>query len=835
VLLCANFGPEVQMAAERKLKSEIDRTLKKVQEGQEIFEELWDQVHECDNSNQREKLEGELKKEIKKLQRLREQIKAWIAGADIKDKQPLMDARKSIEKDMERFKVCEREMKMAGRAGVPKAADPKEKAKDDARDWINASVESLTGKVEEYEYEMEELQVNVKKKQKPPARLTELEEVVARHKDHVGRLEKVLRCIDNETIAPEELEDLKSDMESYLNGEGEEDGIDFSNVDSMYEDLLDRLEAVEHAAATAVGVAATHSKNTKAVKEEVEKERERDKENERQRAAAVAAKAQLIAQGNNNIRLHDEEEPAARSAKPATTGSLPAVSAKAGVGSSMAPPPSPPPPASRLAGKDSNSAAEVATAAALLAAPPLSASNTAPSTPRAAPAAGLETAMAALGSSLPGPHSSGSWASQATAAAAGPRQAPAPSPAPAAPVTSTLTNWLSATTGNAAAVPDAGNAGSATAAAATGNGHTASHAMAPAAAGATAASAAPKVIPRLPPGIPLPSQGSAAPTPAGAGAAAGSAAGVSGVQRPAAPLAVPLVAPGDQISMGRADSGVDTGSSVAAASQAEVGSSQWREGGGPAGPNAAKGPLPDGQQQQAAAQRQVVQQSAQQAMPQPQQAQPQMQQAPQQASQQQPPLQTPLQPPQHHASQQQQQPPHMQPPQGVLLPPEPLNLAPVTPAYSTQAAKQILDTCFVRALPQVADTDLRRYRARHFAATPASYPRATHEVVDHPGLFRKMDPECLFFAFYFQPDSLQQYLAAHELKRQSWRFHKQHNAWFQRFTEPQITSEEYEQGAYVYFDYNIVHDDLQTGWCYRRKENFTFRYDALEDELRTQS
>jgi hypothetical protein len=57
-----------------------------------------------------------------------------------------------------------------------------------------------------------------------------------------------------------------------------------------------------------------------------------------------------------------------------------------------------------------------------------------------------------------------------------------------------------------------------------------------------------------------------------------------------------------------------------------------------------------------------------------------------------------------------------------------------------------------------------------------------------------MDPECLFFAFYFQPDSLQQFLAAHELKRQSWRFHKHHNAWFQRFTEPTVTSEEFEQG-----------------------------------------
>ena len=38
-----------------------------------------------------------------------------------------------------------------------------------------------------------------------------------------------------------------------------------------------------------------------------------------------------------------------------------------------------------------------------------------------------------------------------------------------------------------------------------------------------------------------------------------------------------------------------------------------------------------------------------------------------------------------------------------------------------------------------------------------------------------------------------QYLAAHELKRQSWRFHKHHNAWFQRFTEPTLTSDEFEQ------------------------------------------
>ena len=49
------------------------------------------------NLNQKEKYETELKKEIKKLQRLREQIKTWQNSNDIKDKKPLQEARKNIE------------------------------------------------------------------------------------------------------------------------------------------------------------------------------------------------------------------------------------------------------------------------------------------------------------------------------------------------------------------------------------------------------------------------------------------------------------------------------------------------------------------------------------------------------------------------------------------------------------------------------------------------------------------------------------------------------------------------------------------------------------------
>ena len=70
----------------------------------------------------------------------------------------------------------------------------------------------------------------------------------------------------------------------------------------------------------------------------------------------------------------------------------------------------------------------------------------------------------------------------------------------------------------------------------------------------------------------------------------------------------------------------------------------------------------------------------------------------------------------------------------------------------------------------------------------------------------------------------QQYLAARELKRQSWRYHKKYLTWFQRHEEPKVTAEDFEQGTYVYFDY-------ESGWCQRIKADFTFEYGFLEDEL----
>lgn len=83
--------------AEYSCTAEIDRTLKKVAEGVELFESIYDKMQASTNQTQKEKLEVDLKTQIKKLQRLRDQIKTWVASNDIKDKTALLDNRRLIE------------------------------------------------------------------------------------------------------------------------------------------------------------------------------------------------------------------------------------------------------------------------------------------------------------------------------------------------------------------------------------------------------------------------------------------------------------------------------------------------------------------------------------------------------------------------------------------------------------------------------------------------------------------------------------------------------------------------------------------------------------------
>ncbi len=51
----------------------------------------------ANNATQKDKYETDLKSQIKKLQRLRDQIKTWLTSNDIKDKTQLLENRRLIE------------------------------------------------------------------------------------------------------------------------------------------------------------------------------------------------------------------------------------------------------------------------------------------------------------------------------------------------------------------------------------------------------------------------------------------------------------------------------------------------------------------------------------------------------------------------------------------------------------------------------------------------------------------------------------------------------------------------------------------------------------------
>ena len=139
-------------------------------------------------------------------------------------------------------------------------------------------------------------------------------------------------------------------------------------------------------------------------------------------------------------------------------------------------------------------------------------------------------------------------------------------------------------------------------------------------------------------------------------------------------------------------------------------------------------------------------------------------------------------------------------------------------------AAHMLKQSFVNS-PETAETDRQAgFVPRTPYASHPSFPTKPPSTLETTALFERLPPDSLFFAFYYQQGSYQQYLAAKQLKKQSWRFHKKYMTWFQRHEEPKIATDDYEEGTYVYFDY-------ESGWCQLLKSEFKFEFAFLEDEL----
>ena len=86
-------------------------------------------------------------------------------------------------------------------------------------------------------------------------------------------------------------------------------------------------------------------------------------------------------------------------------------------------------------------------------------------------------------------------------------------------------------------------------------------------------------------------------------------------------------------------------------------------------------------------------------------------------------------------------------------------------------------------------------------AAALGFPKEPLPIFDDPRLYSRIDPDTLFYVFYYKQGTPHQYLAAKALKEQSWRFHKQYQTWFQRHEEPKSITDDYEQGTYRFFDY----------------------------------
>ncbi|XP_037309808.2 CCR4-NOT transcription complex subunit 3a isoform X1 [Pungitius pungitius] len=229
------------MADKRKLQGEIDRCLKKVAEGVEQFEDIWQKLHNAANANQKEKYEADLKKEIKKLQRLRDQIKTWVASNEIKDKRQLVENRKLIETQMERFKVVERETKTKAYSkeglGLAQKVDPAQREKEDTGQWLTTTIDTLNMQVDQFESEVESLSVQTRKKKgdkDKQDRIEELKRLIERHRFHILMLETILRMLDNDSVPVDAIQKIKDDVEYYIDSSQDPD---FEENEFIYDDI----------------------------------------------------------------------------------------------------------------------------------------------------------------------------------------------------------------------------------------------------------------------------------------------------------------------------------------------------------------------------------------------------------------------------------------------------------------------------------------------------------------------------------------------------------------------------------------------------------------------
>ncbi|KAM7134371.1 CCR4-NOT transcription complex subunit 3 isoform 5-T5 [Macrochelys suwanniensis] len=708
------------MADKRKLQGEIDRCLKKVSEGVEQFEDIWQKLHNAANANQKEKYEADLKKEIKKLQRLRDQIKTWVASNEIKDKRQLIDNRKLIETQMERFKVVERETKTKAYSkeglGLAQKVDPAQKEKEEVGQWLTNTIDTLNMQVDQFESEVESLSVQTRKKKgdkDKQDRIEGLKRHIEKHRYHIRMLETILRMLDNDSIQVDSIRKIKDDVEYYVDSSQDPD---FEENEFLYDDL--DLEDIPQA------LVATSPPSHSHLEDEIFNQSSSTPTSTTSSSPIPPSPANCTTENSEDDKKRGRSTDSEVSQSPAKNGSKSVHNNH--------PPPSPAVTPSYQLGSSSSTSSSLGNG-------PGSSSNGAMSSgsggggAKAVPAAGHTP-------STPTPY--------AQAVAPPPPGANASQPRP--PSAQQNASKQNGATSYSAVVADStsdsvlGSSGPALPSQPVAHNPPSGAAKEPS--GAPAPPSAGLLVPMT---VNTPSS----PTPSFSEA------------KPSQPL---LNGPPQFSSTPEIKAPEPLSSLKSMAERAAIGSS-------------IEDPVPSLH----LAERADILISSTTSQP----------------ASSQPPIQL-----------------------SEVNIPLSLGVCPLGPVPLTkeQLYQQAMEEAAWHHMPHPSDSErIRQYLPRNPCPTPPYHHQMPPLHSDTVEFYQRLSTETLFFIFYYLEGTKAQYLAAKALKKQSWRFHTKYMMWFQRHEEPKTITDEFEQGTYIYFDYEK--------WGQRKKEGFTFEYRYLED------
>ncbi|XP_026567587.1 CCR4-NOT transcription complex subunit 3 isoform X2 [Pseudonaja textilis] len=670
------------MADKRKLQGEIDRCLKKVSEGVEQFEDIWQKLHNAANANQKEKYEADLKKEIKKLQRLRDQIKTWVASNEIKDKRQLIDNRKLIETN---------------------------------------TIDTLNMQVDQFESEVESLSVQTRKKKgdkDKQDRIEGLKRHIEKHRYHIRMLETILRMLDNDSINVDSIRKIKDDVEYYVDSSQDPD---FEENEFLYDDL--DLEDIPQA------LVATSPPSHSHMEDEMFNQSSSTPTSTTSSSPIPPSPANCTTENSEDDKKRGRSTDSEVSQSPAKNGSK-------GLHNNHHQPPPTIPPSYPMGGSSSTSSS--------LGNGPGSNSN----------GAIAGSGNASSKANPPAGHAPTTPTPYAQAVAPPPPSTNASQPRP--PSTQQNASKQNGATSYSSVVADSSSDSTLS----SGN------------------QSLPNQITSHNPPSASTKEPSAVPQPSSVGNSTGSS---LLVPLTANPPASPTPSFSDSKSAQTLLNGPPQFSSTPEIKAPEPLSTLKSIAERAAISSSIEDPVPS---LHLAERADILITSTT--------SQPASNQPPMQLSEVNIPLSL-----------------------GVCP------LGPV-PLIKEQLYQQAMEEAAWHHMPHPSDSErIRQYLPRNPCPTPPYHHQMPPPHSDTVEFYQRLSTETLFFIFYYLEGTKAQYLAAKALKKQSWRFHTKYMMWFQRHEEPKTITDEFEQGTYIYFDYEK--------WGQRKKEGFTFEYRYLED------